>query len=84
MKLYLSSNYEIHQKKNFFQVDGKIELGRPQTGDAVLVKTQGKLKDGTIVDDNPVNDISNGNLVKDISNDNPVNDISNDIPINYI
>ena len=37
-----------------FKVDGKSELGRPKTGDAVLVKTQGKLKDGTIVDDNPV------------------------------
>ena len=42
----------------FVQVDGKIDLGRPQAGDAVLVKTQGKLRDGTIVDDNPVKDIS--------------------------
>ena len=34
-------------------VDGKIELGRPKPGDTVLVKTQGKLKDGTIIDDFP-------------------------------
>jgi hypothetical protein len=34
-------------------VDGKMDLGRPKSGDTVLVKTQGKLKDGTIVDDYP-------------------------------
>ena len=34
-------------------VDGKMELGRPKPGDTVLVKTQGKLKDGTIIDDFP-------------------------------
>ena len=34
-------------------VDGKMELGRPKPGDTVLVKSQGKLKDGTIVDDYP-------------------------------
>ena len=30
-----------------------MEGGRPKPGDAVLVKTQGKLKDGTIIDDEP-------------------------------
>ena len=34
-------------------VGGKMELGRPKPGDTVLVKSQGKLKDGTIVDDYP-------------------------------
>ena len=34
-------------------VDGKMDLGRPKPGDTVLVKTQGKLKDGTIIDDFP-------------------------------
>lgn len=34
-------------------VDGKVSLGRPKPGDTVLVKAQGKLKDGTIVDDYP-------------------------------
>ncbi len=39
--------------KKCILVDGKIELGRPRPGDTVLVKTQGKLKDGTIIDDYP-------------------------------
>ena len=39
--------------KKCLLVDGKIELGRPKPGDTVLVKIQGKLKDGTIVDDYP-------------------------------
>ena len=34
-------------------VDGKFDSGRPKPGDTVLVKVQGKLKDGTIVDDYP-------------------------------
>ena len=34
-------------------VDGVIEGGRPKLGDTVLVKSQGKLKDGTIIDDFP-------------------------------
>ena len=41
--LYFSSRYkEFH-----------VPLGRPKPGDTVLVKSQGKLKDGTIVDDYP-------------------------------
>ena len=39
--------------KKCILVDGLIEGGRPKPGDAVLVKTQGKLKDGTIIDDEP-------------------------------
>ena len=34
-------------------VDGIMEGGRPKPGDAVLVKSQGKLKDGRIIDDEP-------------------------------
>ena len=34
-------------------VDGILEGGRPKPGDAVLVKSQGKLKDGRIIDDEP-------------------------------
>ena len=30
-----------------------MDLGRPKTGDTVLVKIQGKLKDGTIIDNHP-------------------------------
>lgn len=30
-----------------------MDLGRPKPGDTVLVKTQGKLKDGSIIDDYP-------------------------------
>ena len=32
-------------------VEGRTEGGRPSPGDTVLVRSQGKLKDGTIVDD---------------------------------
>ena len=39
--------------KKCILVDGKLDLGRPKPGDTVLVKTQGKLKDGTIIDDYP-------------------------------
>ena len=41
------------QIKKCILVDGIMEGGRPKPGDAVLVKTQGKLKDGTIIDDEP-------------------------------
>jgi len=34
-------------------VEGAKEGGRPKSGDAVLVKSQGKLKDGTMIDDYP-------------------------------
>jgi len=34
-------------------VDGVREGGRPKAGDVVLVKSQGKLKDGTMIDDYP-------------------------------
>ncbi len=34
-------------------VDGILEGGRPKSGDTVLVKSQGKLREGTIVDDYP-------------------------------
>jgi len=34
-------------------VEGAREGGRPRAGDAVLVKSQGKLKDGTMIDDYP-------------------------------
>lgn len=39
--------------KKCILVDGKMDSGRPKPGDTVLVKVQGKLKDGTIVDDYP-------------------------------
>lgn len=39
--------------KKCILVDGVIEGGRPKLGDTVLVKSQGKLKDGTIIDDFP-------------------------------
>ena len=39
--------------KKCILVDGMMDGGRPKPGDAVLVKTQGKLKDGTIIDDEP-------------------------------
>ena len=39
--------------KKCILVDGKFDSGRPKPGDTVLVKVQGKLKDGTIVDDYP-------------------------------
>lgn len=39
--------------KKCILVDGKMDLGRPKPGDTVLVKSQGKLKDGTIIDDYP-------------------------------
>ena len=34
-------------------MDGVKEGGRPKQGDVVLVKSQGKLKDGTMIDDYP-------------------------------
>jgi len=39
--------------KKCILVDGKMDQGRPKAGDTVLVKVQGKLKDGTIIDDYP-------------------------------
>ena len=43
---------ENHVKK-LYVIFFKTILGRPKPGDTVLVKVQGKLKDGTIVDDYP-------------------------------
>ena len=43
---------ENHVKK-LYVIFLKTILGRPKPGDTVLVKVQGKLKDGTIVDDYP-------------------------------
>ena len=40
--------------KKCILVDGVSEGGRPRSGDTVLVKSQGKLKEGTIVDDYPM------------------------------
>ena len=34
-------------------VEGSKEGGRPSQGDVVLVKSQGKLKDGTMIDEHP-------------------------------
>ena len=34
-------------------MDGVKEGGRPKQGDVVLVKSQGKLNDGTMIDDYP-------------------------------
>jgi len=39
--------------KKCILVDGVKEGGRPKQGDVVLVKSQGKLKDGTMIDDYP-------------------------------
>lgn len=39
--------------KKCILVDGLQDSGRPKPGDTVLVKSQGKLKDGTIIDDYP-------------------------------
>ena len=39
--------------KKCILVDGLMDGGRPKAGDAVLVKSQGKLKDGRIIDDEP-------------------------------
>ncbi len=39
--------------KKCILVDGLKDGGRPVQGDVVLVKSQGKLKDGTMVDDYP-------------------------------
>ncbi|XP_023332091.1 uncharacterized protein LOC111704170 [Eurytemora carolleeae] len=39
--------------KKCILVEGSREEGRPMRGDIVLVKSQGKLKDGTMVDDIP-------------------------------
>ena len=43
---------ENHVKK-LYVIFFKLFTGRPKPGDTVLVKVQGKLKDGTIVDDYP-------------------------------
>ena len=40
--------------KKCILVDGVSEGGRPRSGDTVLVKSQGKLKEGNIVDDYPM------------------------------
>ena len=40
--------------KKCILVDGVSEGGRPKSGDTVLVKSQGKLKEGNIVDDYPM------------------------------
>ena len=39
--------------KKCILVEGLTDGGRPKSGDTVLVKSQGKLKDGTIIDDFP-------------------------------
>jgi hypothetical protein len=39
--------------KKCILVEGLKEGGRPVQGDVVLVKSQGKLKDGTMIDDYP-------------------------------
>jgi FKBP-type peptidyl-prolyl cis-trans isomerase len=39
--------------KKCILVEGVREGGRPVQGDVVLVKSQGKLKDGTMIDDYP-------------------------------
>jgi len=39
--------------KKCILVDGVKEGGRPKNGDVVLVKSQGKLKDGAMIDDYP-------------------------------
>ena len=44
---------ENHVKNCMYVIFFKTFLGRPKPGDTVLVKVQGKLKDGTIVDDYP-------------------------------
>lgn len=40
--------------KKCILVDGMSEGGRPRSGDTVLVKSQGKLREGNIVDDYPM------------------------------
>ena len=39
--------------KKCILVEGAKEGGRPKNGDVVLVKSQGKLKDGAMIDDYP-------------------------------
>ena len=39
--------------KKCILVEGSREGGRPRDGDVVLVKSQGKLKDGAMIDDYP-------------------------------
>ena len=39
--------------KKCILVEGAREGGRPRDGDVVLVKSQGKLKDGAMIDDYP-------------------------------
>ena len=39
--------------KKCILVEGNRDVGKPGQGDVVLVKSQGKLKDGTMIDDYP-------------------------------